>query len=350
MKRFFALVLAFCLLVCLTACRNVPADPVSTTAATEGQSTKETGATQPVNSVPSIQDTEPAETTKPAEEAETSPTQAVTPTQPVTPTTPTTPATPTTPTQPVDPTQPSHQHSYTGKVTQAAGCTEKGTKTYTCSCGVYYIEGIPATGHSWGEWVTTKAPSTTQAGNSQRKCSNCQSVENKTIPKLPAPGPENGAVTQAQLDQIYDLFLTYVNAERTRVGVTPLSANSYLDSVAQIRSKETIQLFSHTRPDGQPWSSLIDSNSYPYTIIGENLCMTSHVGDGSYTYQDRWVGSQTQIEAAAGWLFTLLKNSPGHYANMIHEDFTECGIGISWELYDGTDIPMFYLAHIFGAR
>ena len=123
----------------------------------------------------------------------------------------------------------------------------------------------------------------------------------------------------------------------------------YLDSVAQIRSAETIELFSHTRPNGEPWHSLIDVHAYPYIATGENICMTSHIGNGSYTSADKWVGSQPQIEAAASWIFVLFKNSSGHYSNMINANYKECGIGISYEMHaDG--IPMFYLAHIFGAR
>lgn len=344
MRKTLAWILTFCLLLGLTACGETPAESLTNTSATEGTTPSGTNSTKPEGNIPTTESTKPSETTAPTISAETT-----SPTEPAIPTAPTTPTTPTIPTQPTTPVTP-HTHSYSSKVTKAAGCTEKGTKTYTCSCGVYYIEGIPATGHSWGAWVTVKAPTTTETGNSQRKCGNCSATENKAIDKLPVPVPEGGMVTQTQLDQIYDIFLVLVNEERTRVGVTPLTSNGYLDSVAQIRSKETITLFSHTRPDGQPWSTVVDSQAYPHTIIGENLCMTSHVGDGAYTYEDKWVGSQAQIEAAAGWIFILFKNSSGHYANMIHPDYRECGIGISCQMYQNTDIPMFYLAHIFGAR
>ena len=46
---------------------------------------------------------------------------------------------------------PSHSHSYTGKVTTEATCTEAGIKTFTCSCGATYTETIPAKGHIYGE-------------------------------------------------------------------------------------------------------------------------------------------------------------------------------------------------------
>lgn len=352
MRRFLAVTLVFCFLLGLTACGKAPADSADGTLGTTQPSqiqdlpTEETTPNKYENNISPTEGTKPEATAPTVSVGNTDPTESATPTVPVTPTTPTVPTTPTTPTLPNTP----HTHSYTGKVTKAAGCSAKGIKTFICPCGSSYTQDIPATGHSWGAWVTVKPASTTETGKSQRKCGNCSATENKTIEKLPAPVPESSAVTQAQLDQIYDIFLDLVNEERTRVGVTTLTANSYLDSVAQIRSNETITLFSHTRPDGQPWSTVVDAQSYPYTTIGENLCMTSHVGDGAYTYADKWVGSQTQIEAAAGWLFILFKNSPGHYANMIEADFEECGIGISCQMYQDTDIPMFYLAHIFGAR
>ena len=45
-----------------------------------------------------------------------------------------------------------HEHSWDdGKVTKEPTCTEKGVKTYSCSCGATQNEDIPALGHDWGE-------------------------------------------------------------------------------------------------------------------------------------------------------------------------------------------------------
>ena len=350
MKRILSVCLVLCLLFCFTACGQKPPEFDENTSTTE----KGTTPTAPKVTIPATTETHPEETAV-TTEPETLPelTEPITipeptepePTEPEATTTPTEPEATTTPKEPAKPV---HTHSYTAKVTKAAGCTTKGVTTYSCSCGNSYTQDIAVTGHSWGDWVTTKEPTTTEAGNSQRKCKNCTATENQALPKLPAPS--GGVVTQAQLDQIYDYFLMLVNMERTRVGVGTLTSNAYLDSCAQIRSSETLESFSHTRPDGQSWVTVLDTSRYPYSTAGENLCMTSHVGSGSYTAADKWVGSQEQIEAAAGWIFKLFKESPGHYANMIHESFTECGIGISYQMYGDSGIPMFYLAHIFGAR
>ena len=63
-------------------------------------------------------------------------------------------------------------HSYTSKVTTAAGCETTGVKTYTCSkCGDSYTESIAATGHSYSASVT--APTCTTGGYTTYTCSAC---------------------------------------------------------------------------------------------------------------------------------------------------------------------------------
>lgn len=240
-------------------------------------------------------------------------------------------------------------HNHTGTETKKATCTAEGLMTYTCICGDTYTQKIPASGHIWSDWKTTKEPTTTAEGVAQRTCSACKTAETKAIAKLPAPEPEQITVTEAQLQKIKDEFLRLVNLEREKVGVDKLTLNTQLDAGAKTRSGEVMASFSHTRPDGSSFDTVIDQTAYPYTVLGENLCMTSHVGDGAYTAADKWVGSDTQIEAAAAWMFTSFKNSAGHYANMIKEEYTECGIGISYKM-ENDAIPMFYTAHIFGAR
>ncbi len=163
----------------------------------------------------------------------------------------------------------------------------------------------------------------------------------------PTPIPEEGnLVTSSMLQKIETEFLRLVNNERSRVGVNTLTINSHLDSCAITRSKEIIQSFSHTRPNGTSCFTLVDSNKYKYNALGENIVKTSHVGNGYITPFD---GSDAQLEAVATHMFTLFKNSPGHYENMIKDNFEHCGIGISYEFDESAGIPAFYCAHLFGA-
>lgn len=81
-------------------------------------------------------------------------------------------------------TEPMHTHEYTASVTPP-GCTEAGFTTYTCPCGDSYRDSeIAATGHSWGQWVTTQAPTEEAAGEARRTCAACQETEVRILPQL----------------------------------------------------------------------------------------------------------------------------------------------------------------------
>ena len=53
-----------------------------------------------------------------------------------------------------------HAHSYVADSTEAK-CAEEVIKTYTCHCGDFYTETLPATGHNHIESITTEATCTT---------------------------------------------------------------------------------------------------------------------------------------------------------------------------------------------
>ena len=71
-------------------------------------------------------------------------------------------------------------HSYDAVVTKPT-CTERGYTTYTCSCGDSYIDNyVSATGHSFGEWKTTKEATCTENGEQKRECA-CGETETQAI-------------------------------------------------------------------------------------------------------------------------------------------------------------------------
>ena len=90
-------------------------------------------------------------------------------------------------------------HSLTLVPAKSATCTEEGNHAYyECSvCGDWFEDAtgavkitdylsvvIDALGHDWGEWVQTKAPTTTEEGEETRTCSRCGETETRSIPKL----------------------------------------------------------------------------------------------------------------------------------------------------------------------
>ena len=79
---------------------------------------------------------------------------------------------------------------------KAATCTDAGfTEGSKCSvCGVILEEqeSIPALGHDFGEWATTKEPTHGEEGEQQRECSRCGEKETQAIPAL--EGLSGGAI------------------------------------------------------------------------------------------------------------------------------------------------------------
>lgn len=114
-----------------------------------------------------------------------------------------------------------------------------------------------------------------------------------------------------QSQDINSRFLTLINDYRTSQGANTLTNDSLLNQAADIRSKEITNSFSHTRPDGQSFSSVLaDVNFDNYSVAGENLVLFTAGG------------SSQEIAQRA---FDLWKNSPGHNRNMLDPDYTMIG-------------------------
>ena len=173
-----AVTLIIILLLCLVQCRSCSGDtdPAGNTTTPTGETTTEGAG----SSEPSTEVTTPSEdVTEPSGDA-TEPSTA--PAEPSTEITePSTEAT-----EPgADTTEPSiHTHSYTETKT-APDCETEGYTTYTCDCGNSYIGGkIPAAGHKWSEWVTSKEPTESSTGLAGRNCTVCGETETRVLDKV----------------------------------------------------------------------------------------------------------------------------------------------------------------------
>lgn len=123
--------------------------------------------------------------------------------------------------------------------------------------------------------------------------------------------------------------LELLNNLRVEVGVSPVTTNDQLRNAANIRAIETEESFSHTRPDGRATFTVLEESGveYSYQLVGENLAMgTNYLAE----------------KEMAEWLFKGLKESPGHYENMVNKDFEEVGIGVH---YNGENL---YIVQMFG--
>ncbi|MBQ1521607.1 MAG: hypothetical protein IIZ74_02495, partial [Erysipelotrichaceae bacterium] len=96
----------------------------------------------------------------------------------------------------------------------AATCTTEGSYDEVVYCSVCGTElsrehkTVAATGHTWGEWKETKAPTCTEAGAEERECSVCGEKETRTVDALghkPAdPVKENEVAATCTKEGSYD--------------------------------------------------------------------------------------------------------------------------------------------------
>ena len=100
-------------------------------------------------------------------------------------------------------------------------------------------------------------------------------------------------------------IVALVNVEREKVGLAPVTLSTELGQAAMIRAKEIEVSFSHTRPNGSYFTSVLQENGITYRLAGENIA---------------W-GQKSPEEVMNAWM-----NSAGHRANILNPNFKELGV------------------------
>lgn len=144
-------------------------------------------------------------------------------------------------------------------------------------------------------------------GNSEVKEPECpdgncgQDAENQ------APEDADAGLTVDLTQVSYaEQILQLVNVERAKAGLSALTLDEKLCGAAQVRAGEIRTSFSHTRPDGRFFSSVLADQGIAYRRAGENIA---------------W-GQRSAQEVMDGWM-----NSEGHRANILNAEFTKLGVG-----------------------
>ena len=96
----------------------------------------------------------------------------------------------------------------------------------------------------------------------------------------------------------------------------PLKVDVTVQSAAQVRAKEIVSSFSHTRPNGSSFSSALTEAGVSFRGAGENIAMAS----------------PPPKKVMEGWM-----NSSGHRANILNSSYTSIGVG-SYQGAGGTPI------------
>ena len=116
-----------------------------------------------------------------------------------------------------------------------------------------------------------------------------------TAKPTPAPTQVSGNVLSDPALQV----IAQTNAERAKAGLSELRQNGELTRAAQVRAREIVRQFSHTRPDGTSWSTVSGS------AYGENIAM----------------GQKTADKVMAAWM-----SSQGHRENILRPGFGSIGV------------------------
>ena len=134
-------------------------------------------------------------------------------------------------------------------------------------------------------------------------------------PVIPEEKPEDAPETDNTPDNngntsenaYVNEVLKLVNKYRASNGLSPVSLDNAISSAADIRAKEIVRSFSHTRPDGRSCFSVLSDSGISYNGAGENIAY----------------GQDTPEEVMTAWM-----NSDGHRANILNGSFTKLGVGI----------------------
>lgn len=142
----------------------------------------------------------------------------------------------------------------------------------------------------------------TNGGSGNQNPGNNGSSENIPEISLPETDGSLSSTEQSYIAHVVEL----VNEERAKNGLSALTYDATLQRAAQVRAEEIVKNFSHTRPNGSNYSSVLKEFGIFARRSGENIA---------------W-GQKTPKEVVTAWM-----NSSGHRANILNADYTKIGVG-----------------------
>ena len=112
-------------------------------------------------------------------------------------------------------------------------------------------------------------------------------------------------ITASQTTDMELELLKLINEERESHARTYLSLDTQINPVSNVRVSESVQSFSHTRPDGRRFSTAFTDQNICYRCCGEILAY----------------GYETPELVLDAWL-----NSPGHRNTILSDRYTHVGV------------------------
>jgi uncharacterized protein YkwD len=120
-------------------------------------------------------------------------------------------------------------------------------------------------------------------------------------------GKRGTAVTSEDSRELGLRIVDMVNEERRARRLPPLVRNPLVAEAALTRAKELATVFSHNRPDGRDWSTILSELRVKTDAMGENIAM----------------GHSDAAQVMSSWM-----NSKGHRSNILSSGYTMMGAGV----------------------
>jgi uncharacterized repeat protein (TIGR02543 family) len=213
---------------------------------------------------------------------------------------------------------PPGQYSLTISSTAGGSVTTPGEGTFAHDAGtVVSLVATAASGYDFVNWTgdvgtvaNVNAASTTITIN--------DSYSITAVFAEDSPSPPGIGYTEAQAEA---LIIVLVNAERQQFGLSALSEDALLASLAKEHSISMVEnnFFSHTRYPGE---RSFDYGMLPGEIRGENIAMipTRQYIPGPYL----------SLQEVCAWAVSAWMNSSGHRANILESRFIRTGVGVAF--------------------
>lgn len=110
-----------------------------------------------------------------------------------------------------------------------------------------------------------------------------------------------------------------VNEARADAGLNPVYAAPLLYDAAEVRAIESVEKFSHYRPDSTLFNTVLDEYQFFYSGAAENIAAGNSTPEATF---EQW------------------KNSPDHWSSIMNPSYTHMGVGVYYE--EGTEYGWYW--------
>jgi uncharacterized protein YkwD len=213
---------------------------------------------------------------------------------------------------------PAGQHTLTTSSTAGGSVTAPGEGTFTHDAGtVVNLVATAATDYHFVNWTgDVGAVANVDAASTTITINDSYSIA--AVFAEDSPSPPGIDYTEAQAEAF---IIVLVNAERQQFGLSTLSGDALLASLAKEHSVSMVEnnFFSHTRYPGE---RSFDYGMLPGEIRGENIAMipTRQYIPGPYL----------SLQEVCEWAVSAWMNSSGHRANILESRYTRTGVGVAF--------------------